>query len=229
MKICQRTVRTKRVFTYLLFLFVCGLAPLSISKATESLPSNCVNEDCFRVAKRLEWPAIKPSEGISSHFGPFRFLLPDGVKHFGVFPMNPVFSVEYNQGHFVFELIRKQEIEEIIGCSINTSTIKLIDYPRILFQKTPKSPEPEELTSKFVWRWIFDLKKAQFKGVESVFYSEKEDFTAYYTDGSDLGWDCYAIVTSSEYPDLYMTIQGFGRQLEDLKYILSSLSYNQEQ
>lgn len=207
--------------------FVCAL--FFVGCAASVPPRVCTGSDCHVVARPVPWPdrpAFKA--GMPVHFGPFQFALPPGIQQLRVSASKSLLVAEYENSRFVMELINKDDLRIHGAYDEKDIGIRVADIPRILFMETPASPEPKNRDDLALWRSVIRWKRVQFQGQTPSFVADKDGIFVYFMGESVSGWDSHASITTEIYPEFYLTISGFGEDLDSLRNVISTVHFFSE-
>ena len=176
------------------------------------------------VANKIEWPEETDEiDSIKIGIGSFFFMISEEIKGIEVSQDEPLIVVKYRTKKLVIQLVIKDTLVNILDSNVNSSKWKVIDYPEVIFRKTPND-YPKEIHNDSLVAKLFSYKNTILKNGTQTFYCEKGSFRAYMTSKSWGGWDSYLVVTDTRFPDSYLSIQGVeGITLDDLKILLATI------
>jgi len=217
------------------FLFIlvalCGFASVASAAKQSSLIAEsqlavpCKGPGCQFVATEKPWPKeIADTGGQVLKFGHFEFSIPTGAR-LRIVPIGAALVAEYGSGAkiaFHYEYAAQFQPDHIIKL-YKRATLKITDFPRILFTKTPSDPEPALIYDRWIWRDAMAGKGLYFGKTEAAFVSKKGAITAYCAETPSSDHASLAYITDVSKPDSYMLIQFDGFGFDILEKLIGSI------
>lgn len=176
------------------------------------------------IADGVPWPKKKSALDYKKIvFSNFSFLVPEDFDSLLMDDTTPGFILNYDGKKIYIEIISLEKFEDKYKTDIGITDFKVIDFPKVMFTKTPKYYEEKAYENEFLIS-LFKHKKMYFGRVNKAFISSKGPLSAYYISESLPGWGPYAIVTDSTYPDKLLNIQFLdAADIEQLKELISTI------
>ncbi len=210
-----------KILFQILIIMIIGTASSAEINGYDKLANS---KEVSVVSEEVKWP----EKSYTGHrkkivFSNFSFSVPENFDSILMAENTPGFIFDYNGKQIYIELINSDNFKDKYKADINSTNLKVYDFPRILFEGTLENSDGKSYANEFM-NFLFKYKKMYFGRTNKAFMSLKGTLSAYYISESLPGWGPYAIITDKRYPDKLLNIQFLNKaDIESLREIISSI------
>ena len=213
------------------FILLCSLpcaalaAKQTLLITEDQLAQTCKGTGCQLVALEKPWPNnASDSSRQQLKFGHFEFSIPPGAS-LRIVPIGAALVAKYEHGQKIsihYEYATQFQPDHIVKL-YKKASIRIADYPSILFTKTPSDAEPRLIYDRWIWRDAMAGKGLIFNKTEATHVTKSGTVSVYYALTPSSDHESLAYVTDSSEPNSFMLVQLDGFTLGDLEKLIGSI------